>query len=812
MKLVVKRVIRLCLLTSACLPAVAMAQTSSAGSGATEVNEGPQGEIVVTASRRAQSIVDVPYNISAVSGDVLARDNVTDIAALTRRIPGVTLIDRGARDSGVNNTLVIRGIGTGGADGLRPASLSADTVSTYLGESPLYVNLAVKDVERVEVLRGPQGTLYGSGSLGGTIRFLYNRPSFSGFSGEAAGTIKATKKGAPGGSADLVLNVPLATNLAIRMVGSYERQGGYVDEPFLYKRDGELGSAVSATPGDILNGVPVLAPKKDTNFANIYYGRISLRFAPSDAVNLQLNYQYQHNDVGSAGGVNPGFLGNDGYEGSQRVLEPLESSTHLVDFDANVDFGFATMTSATTYYSDKVDARRDNTGLTETAPFGIFYLGNPRFIDEARESNRTRGFVQEMRLTSNGKTPLQYVIGGFYQNTRRRLILDDVMPGYSAWRRAQGQDPFTGAPLAPGFDLPGDTDFLTDETQRFREFALFGELTYNVTDQWQVTGGARVFWQTFRDEASFLLPQSEVLFGPGAGSASGMGRQSISDAIFKANTSYRLTDALNVYATFSQGFRRGGANALPLTGAFAERQVLNSYRPDKIDNYELGLKGKFGRALTFTAAIFNINWRDLQINTSTVAGAQPFVANGGTARSRGFEFEASAQLSRPWSVTVGYAFADAKLTEDFAIRTLDLGTGNQTGAVAASGVAGQRTPGTPRHSATVGSDYRFDLKEDRALVLHIDGTYRSSVLRNLQGTTTNAYMIDGFSLWNASLAYDTPRWTLTGFVNNAFNARGIAAVGGLTPDTVSRQRSFFISRPLTLGLRFAYRLGEGVNR
>ena len=133
---------------------------------------GQGSEIIVTAGRREQSVTSVPYNISAVTEEGLARNGVTDISKLARSVPGVAIVDRGPREAGMNNTIVIRGIATGGAGALTPAMPQSDTVSTYIGEAPLYVNMAIKDVERVEILRGPQGTLYGSGSLGGTIRFL----------------------------------------------------------------------------------------------------------------------------------------------------------------------------------------------------------------------------------------------------------------------------------------------------------------------------------------------------------------------------------------------------------------------------------------------------------------------------------------------------------------------------------------------------------------------------------------------------------------------------------------------------------------
>ncbi len=792
------------LLVGTCMTTPALAQqvdVAAASSG------GFTDEIVVTASRREQSIQDIPYNISAVGAQALERNGVSDFASLIRLTPGVAYIDRGPRDAGAANNLIIRGIGTRGANGLSAGMSNVPTVSTYLDETPLYVNLSIKDIERVEVLRGPQGTLYGSGAAGGTLRFIYNKPSTAGFSGSVSGSVSATKEGDPSRNIDAVLNIPLSETLAFRASGGYERQGGFVDQPFFYKRTSRDGPPVMADPSDIVNSAPIIERVDDANDAKILYGRASLRYQPTADVDIQANYQYQRNKVSGAPSVNPGYLGNDDYDGSERILERLSSTAHLGNLDASVDFGFATLTSATSYYDSKVDSVRDNTRLFEDSAFGVLYTGSPRFIADALDRQTERGFIQEVRLASNGDQPLNYILGAFYQNIKRRIVLDDRLPGYSEWRRAQGENPF-GGPLPSDFDLPGDSDFIANEQQRFKEYALFGELTYKLTDAWQITGGARVFWQKFRSDADFLLPQSEILFGPGEGSATGAGRSSISDQIFKLNTSYDFSRDLMVYATFAQGFRRGGSNALPTVGPFGERPSLNLYRPDTLDNYEIGVKGRIARRLNFTLSAFHIDWKDIQLNTATVAAAQPFVANGGKARSQGVELELIGNLTDALSVQIGYAYTDAKLTEDFEIRTLNIGNGNSTGSVSVSGEKGSPTPGTPKHSFTVGADYRQELNSDWSLVYHVNGSYRSRILRNLTSDRMAAYWIKGFSTWDASLSLESDAFTASLFADNIFNEKGVSAVAGNNPDTVSRLRSFFIQRPITVGLRAAYRWGR----
>ncbi len=764
-------------------------------------------EVIVTATRRSETIVDVPYNISAVSGANLERSQVTDINALAQRLPGVAIVDTGPRGSAMMNSIVIRGIGTEGAGGLGAPNASADTVSVYLGETPLYTNLPIKDIARVEVLRGPQGTLYGSGSLGGTLRFIYNRPEFDSFGANTVAVVSKPKNGETGYSLDAVVNAPLNDRVALRLVGSYERQGGFIDQPFLFKRDSDDGPATLADPSNIVGGAPVLDPKENTNWATIYYGRASLRAQPSEIVDLQLNYQFQRTRVGDGPATNPDYMGHGRYDGSNRVTEKLSGETQLVDLDASVDFGFATLTSTTSYYDSDVEGRRDNTALFETAPFGELYLGNPRFFAEAFDRTNRSGWVQELRLASNGESRFQYVGGFFYQTFKSGLVLEDILPGYSAWRRAEGSDPFTGDPLPPGFSLPNDADFITEQNDRFKEYALFGELTYNITDRWQVTGGARFFKQDFRTRAFFSLPQTEFIFGVSEGRAEGAGRAKINDSIFKVNTSYEIKPGLRAYAVFSQGFRRGGANGLPTVGPFGERAELNLYRPDTLDNYEIGLKGRLGRQVNFTVAAFHQDWKDIQLTPATVAASQPFVTNAGDATSRGFEVEATVQVTPALSVNGGYSYTDATLAEDFEVRTLRYSNGDQSGSIAAAGRKGQRTPGSAKHTATIAADYRHDLADDNALLFHADASYRSSVLRNLERESSEAYFLDGYALVNGSVSYETTAWTLGAFVSNVFDERGVNAVDGDTPTVVSRHRAFYITRPRTIGLRLAVRFG-----
>lgn len=793
-------------LVTAVLASTSSAAFAQAPSGGSDT--GRLEEIVVTASRREQTLQDVPYNISAIGGDALERANVTDLSRLTSMVPGIAYTDQGDRGAAMTNNIIVRGLETGGAGDLGIGSSNADTVATYINETPLYTNISIRDVQRVEFLRGPQGTLYGSGALGGALRFIYNKPDPEAFSGRVSATPTYTKHGDFGSSVDLVLNIPAAERSAFRLAAGYEDRSGYVDQPLLFARESRRGRAILANRSDILGSAPITEVREDADDAQSKYARASFLANVSDSVTIEVGYHYQDNESGAAPNVNPGFLGNDSYSGSQFLLEELESETGVATFDATVDFGFATLTSNTSHYDTENFAVRDNTNAFYTAGFGVLYTGSPRFLAEAMDLRNEDSLVQEFRLTSNGDTKFQYVVGVFYQDQNRELELREALPGYPEWRIATGIDPFLGDPLPAGFSMPGDIDFLTNEKQSYEETALFGELTYNITDAWQITGGFRAFQTDFATTALFDLPQTEEIFGPGSGSAIGAGVADISDQIYKLNASYDFTDDLTLYFTFSQGYRRGGSNGLPIVGFFRERPELNLYQPDKVDNLELGVKGRLGNT-QFTAAIYEIDWNDLQLTVANVGAGQPFVTNGGDARSRGVEFEAFGSIGNSFEYSVGYSYTDAELTSAFDIRVADpFGSGDLMGASAASGAVGARTPGSPENTFTLGGTYNWTLNDNRQLVFHANGSYRSDVVRNLASDLSDVYIIDGFAMVDTSLALETDRWSAQLFVNNVFDEEGIAAVAGNTPNVVDRNRAFFLSRPRTVGLRMTYEWGQ----
>ncbi|MBK7902986.1 MAG: TonB-dependent receptor plug domain-containing protein [Proteobacteria bacterium] len=248
-------------------------------------------EIVVTATRRSLSTLDVPYNISAVSADRLEANNINDVASLMRSIPGLASYDRGPSGNGSNTRIIIRGLNVDGSGTSELRQVTVSPVSIYVDETPIFVNLHLSDIDRVEVLRGPQGTLYGSGALGGTVRFLHHKPQFDATSGNVklqAG--QTSDAGKPNYGVEGTLNIPITSTFALRANAGYSQDVGFVDLTRFALADSGLGVSDGA-------GGVVTAVNEDVNESTTKFVRLAARFQPSDMLTVDLSYHRQEDDA-----------------------------------------------------------------------------------------------------------------------------------------------------------------------------------------------------------------------------------------------------------------------------------------------------------------------------------------------------------------------------------------------------------------------------------------------------------------------------------------------------------------------------------
>ena len=790
------------LLYGAVCAAPAQAQAAPASTAADTSLE----EIVVTATRRSTGTVDVPFNISAVSGAQIEAQNLSNAVDVLRTVPGVSVVDRGIRNSGVVNNVRIRGVNVDAATLGDYAVAGAAAVSSYVNDTPIFANFMLKDIDRVEVLRGPQGTLYGRGSLGGTVRYLLREPVQGETSGQIEGGVSATEgSGGNNSTASGTLNVPLGDTLALRVNYSHLYDAGVVDYPNLYVLD---ANGVPVAPNGVLDPAAQYTSQTDADWARIDYARLAASWKPNDSAKLVFSLVHQKDSTGGRRQITaPGTPNNatggvyGDYEQGAVMLEPSAREVSVASMEGTFDLGFATLTSSTSYTDHTGSSTNDNSGLYAKGwPFLYDYY--PRLMAQKYRDYTDRSFAQELRLVSNSKGPLDYIAGLYYEKEKLHSGETDWVRGFSQWFAAQDAvTPGFGSyydPVAP----TSDRDFLYSRNEQFTETAVFGELTWHLTSTFQITGGAR--W--FQDKDS-----NQVSVGPDLPTRVGTSSPSTPDitkskGIFKFNSSWHFTPQDNLYFTASQGYRRGGVNDIPTTGFVGENPGWLNFGPDTLNNYELGVKGAHG-SYSFNASLFLIDWKDVQLNTATPIWGYYVTANAGKARSRGIELEFRGKLTQALAYGIGYAYTDAKLSED-AVRPYAIAP-NPPKLIAPSGT---RLPAAPTSVLNASLDYTFTLHDGYTVVPHVDAYYQSGTFNRLALTSADAIPIEAYTLWNASVAYNANKWSLIAQVRNVSNAKAISGVfteaqfGSAPADGFAGNTSReLITTPRTIGLIAKYR-------
>ena len=746
------------LIRSAAGSALLVAAAASAVPATAQIDD----EIIVTATRRAETVQDVPFNISAVSASELEEIGITDLAELSSWVPGFHIINGGGREQ---DGIVIRGLN---ADGLGAANNNG-TVATYIGEIPLFVDLKLNDMKQVEVLLGPQGTLYGAGTMGGAVRYIPNKPEF----GEELFSMRAdayTYSKGKGISTDLgfTANVPLGEDFAIRMNLDYLNDEGYIDYINVVNK---IGFSNPDDPNDVRT-------VKDANTEDTLSLRLAGRWAPSDIFDATLTYYGQFQDVGarSHNGFVDGRDANDTfitgrYESGTRVLEPNDRDDSLLALEVVSDLGFAELTSATGFGKYDELGNRDQTDLLIGLQYS--YESFPNFTAITEEAVQSEFFNQEVRLVSKGDKRYNWIIGAFYNENKTQSYSHEFTPNH----------PFS--------TRPDDLEYDAFTNSKDKEIAVFGEVGFDVTEAWQITVGGRWFeydlksvseaFVPFFEDASYeqstLAGIEELAFDP-------LNDAKDDGTLFKFNTSYALNDDVNFYATISEGFRLGGSNGIaPCPAVLPDTQTLcalpdeQNFGPDTTTNYELGVKSTLmdGR-LTLNGAIYVLDWEGILLAGATENGGLTFLQNGGTAQSKGIEVSFDYSPTDAFNLRGNYAYTGAELTSDAP----DLFTEDAFFSVAANdtgGVDGDRLPGSPEHQFSLFGDYTQGLSGGQDLVYRAGVSYTSDILQRV-GSIANGETLDGYLLANASISYQEDNWDLTIYANNLFDEYAEATITG----------------------------------
>jgi len=770
--------------------------------------------VVVTANRREQDVTEIPYNITALSSDAVDRTGVSSIEDLSGQIPNLVVTSGGGAQFMGAQRQIMRGLNASNSN-RNGVAIEQNPVSTYLGNAPYANYFEVNDVERVEVLRGPQGTLYGAGALGGAIRLIPTQPELGFYGGEVSASVGMLDHSDDTDyGAKAILNVPIGDTLALRISGGYEQSAGFIDQYGIWLRQGDsvLGDPILVDPSSPLTSPAQSYDAKDVNSSETTNWRAALRWNPTDEFDATLSHNSMRSDGfgptldtpaynGGADLLLPSVIYPDTgeYEVVMRGRQPYERDSDMTTLDMSYDLGFATVSSTVSHFKTTGQAYYDGTWGTLALPDAYlhYYTGtpaNPRFQSIQRFDDNVEATTAEIRLVSNGEGPFDYIVGAFYTEEDNETVWNGFAPGQTAYNSLPGV-------VVTGGALPGPYSRIwrVGGANSFTDKAIFGELTWHVTPQIDLTGGVRVFEQSLDRNAFAFLP----VFGF---DESGTNSSDFSDSKFKFNATWEYVDDQRAYFTFSQGFRRGGANAFALTGFLREPEAILDYKPDSVDNYELGLKGRLFDSWTYTADVFIGKWQDPQIGGFTAVNFWPAVFNGQEAESKGFEFEVSGDLSDEFSFTAGYAYTDAKLTESFCVPSGD-GSGSPTGDIpcAINGAAGTPLPSAPEHSGTFSLNYEQPIGPDDTLIATLNANYKGESFQNLPTLGQRYFTIPDYWLVNLYVGWEHGPFTTSLYVRNVLDERIVYSENARITRFAPIDLYNTVGRPRSLGVEVNYK-------
>jgi outer membrane receptor protein involved in Fe transport len=745
--------------------------------------------IIVTATRREADVQDIPFNMVALGPQALDELRIDNLAEFTRAVPGLYVPNQGPRGS---NLITVRGLNVSSLnDSVSVGNGTGGTVATYLGDIPLYVDLKMIDIERVEALLGPQGTLYGAGTLAGAIRYLPNRPDATEAQAEAGGRFYALDESdGLGTDAWGMVNVPLLQDrLALRVAAGYVDDPGFVDYNYIVREPGVSNpNAPFDGSGDDVDAN--LRRKKDVDSEQTFTGRVGLFWQATDALAANLTYYYQDQQVGGRTVNHDEAVGSGRYVSASRFLEPNDKTNHLVALELTWDVGFAELTSATGWSKFDSFGKRDQTDFL--MDLGYTYQDFPQFAAYATDDLEEKTFSQELRLVSQGTQKWNWIAGAFFNRYKADSVATEYTPGYYEW-----------AGFPPGTP---DVEYLAVSHRTFEEKALFGEIGYRITDPWQVTIGGR--WFDFTDELALntSFPNYEI-FLPDKNDTSD------DDFLFKFNTSYEFSDDVMGYLTISEGYRPGGLNSgppcpdpIPAQQTFCLKPDEVLIKPDTTTNYEIGLHSLWleGRLL-LNAAVYVIDWKDIQVLGTSDVGEVPITVNGGTAETRGLELTSRWRVTENLQLAASLTFNRAELTSD--------AKGLVDGEDAFDG---DRLAGSPEQQGTFLVDYTHPLPNGWTLNADYTFTAVSDVYTKV-GLRNNGEVLPGWAIHGASVGLANGPWTARLYADNIFDKYAVTSVrrdpsyireiDRADPLAPIPSRTYFQSmlRPRTVGLEFTYK-------
>lgn len=715
-------------------------------------------EVIVTATKRAVSMQDVPIAITALGTAALEKHSVSDFESFARLLPGLSYIDAGSS----KKKLTVRGL----ADGAEFDATLQATVAVYFNEIPLTSGVTVPDfhmfdIARVELLRGPQGTLYGAGSLGGTLRIITNKPNLEEFSGKLDTTYSNTSGGDNSSAVNLMLNIPITDNAALRAVAYTKHDGGFID--YINPRVNE----------------------SDANDTDTTGGRLDFRWEPSD--DLSVNFQYMYQDLNAD--AKPWMSRTAGdLEVDASVKDQQNDETSIYNLTLEYQMENMDIFSSTTVFDGTNDwffeySENAARALPLFAPAGIEPV-SPHHFNESFDI-----FVQEVRFKSTGGGAFQWIGGVFFQNEEvdhEQIVVVDRLDDLLDFAGIIGL-PVNGDLVRPGglYDVGEQVVYRNQSVGEREQLAVFGELSYEFSDMWSATFGARWFKTDSTGSGSSRGVQNALISGaaPPGTLVSPPASSSDKDIILKAEVSFRPNDQQMYYLLASQGYRQGGSNG----DAAVQSGASRLYGSDSLWNYELGFKTEWadGR-LRLNGAAYLLEWDDI-LKKGLLPNGFGYIDNAGKAEVLGFELEGSYQMTEWLSLDVGFDVKEAELKTDF------ISVGQVQGA------KGDRLETVPRLSYSVSLHLDKNISSTVDLLGLLSYQYVGDSLMEFEEVATADDEIGDYGVLNMRLAARINEDLEVGvFANNVTDERAITTAVNLSSSRV------FTIRPRTIGVNLRY--------
>jgi len=701
-------------------------------------------EIIVTARKRTETLQDIPTSIAAIGNEQLGKLGADSLEEFAGQTPGLSMTGNRA-----NSQIVLRGVTTGPVN--QDQAEIKETVGLYLDETPIAVqrfspNLKLYDLDRVEILRGPQGTLYGAGSMAGAIRLITRKPDTSGFAASAKGQLATIDHGGTTRTLDAMVNVPVVEDVfAIRAVGFYKHNAGFID---------------NITTGE-----------NNANYEVSKGGRIAARLTPGDSTTIDalVFYQKSRHNARSVYAEEAGYLNT-----TVARNEPYIDRSLMASFSVNQEFEPFDVTFVGSYRDKKLDY------LIETGTFVSFvapnYLSLPLgVIDNDADQE---DYSAEIRLSSKSSSRVQWTIGAFFEDKSNFFAQDLTVAGVDA----------AGGFNSTAFGANRDQLYVSAINLSEKQTALFGEIVVPIGEKLKATVGGRYFDSKQRSSVKF----AGIFADPNIGTFPFRNKENGFNPKF--NLAYEFDQDHMVYAQAAKGFRLGGTNEpVPAASCAADlaarglTKAPESYKSDSLWNYEVGAKTSWlDRALTVNVAAYHIDWKNPQVTAQLGCGFNVFV-NAGGLKIDGGEFETVIRPTDGLTIRGGLGYTDSRLTDALAF---------------VNGRKGDRAPFVPKWSISGSIDYSYRLSDSLEGFVFL--SYSGTDKRNTRFNPTVAAnrVLPAYSMLNARVGVNADNWSVELFAENLGNSRGITN-RNFYPFTLIAMTQREVVTPRTLGLELS---------